>query len=182
MSKEEWEPIRNYEGLYEVSSLGRVRSIERIVYQYNPQLDKKIPVKYPKRYLKFDKDSYGYSRVVLSKGNKQKRFLVHRLVIENFIPNQENKPCVNHINHEKHDNRLVNLEWCTYEENEKAKRIRYQLPFIARSPEGVETEWIIIRECCRNLGLQRHGVEKCLKGLQDHHRGYTFTYIRPLEK
>ena len=44
-----WKPIKNYEGIYEISSIGRVRSIERTIYQYNPQLNKKIPVIYPKR-------------------------------------------------------------------------------------------------------------------------------------
>lgn len=70
------------------------------------------------RILKQDK-STGYGTVVLSFNNEKKRFLVHRLVAFKFIPNEQNKPCVNHINGIKDDNRVENLEWCTYSENEQ---------------------------------------------------------------
>lgn len=179
--KEVWKPIKHYEGIYEVSNLGRVKRLDCEVMQYNPQLDKKIPVKYPVKYLKFE-DARGYSRVTLSKDNVQERFQVHRLVAEAFIPNPENKPCVNHKDFQRKNNRVTNLEWVTHLENEHHKLNQTKPKFIAVSPEGEISEWSIVLECCRQLGFNRSGVERCLKGIQESHRGYTFKYISPLEK
>lgn len=94
---EQWKAIDGYDGLYEVSSLGRVRSL-----------------KYGKvRVLRPGKVGVGYLQVSLSKDNKAKRFYVHRLVANAFIPNNdESKNQVNHIDECKQNNRASNLEWC----------------------------------------------------------------------
>ena len=104
MEEEIWKPIKEFEGYYEVSNMGRVRSLN-----YKRTGKEKI--------LKNIGDYKGYLEIVLTKNGKQKQFKVHRLVAEAFIPNPENKPCIDHINTVKSDNRVENLRWVTYKEN-----------------------------------------------------------------
>ena len=110
--REVWKPVitdkEDYTGLYEVSNLGRVRSLDR--YD-NRGCKRKGQIR------KTKKDKGGYYRIILCKNDKQKDFLVHRLVALAFIPNPENKPHVDHINTVRDDNRAVNLRWCTRKEN-----------------------------------------------------------------
>lgn len=104
MEEEVWKPIKDYEGLYEISNLGRVKS-----FNYRGSGKEKI--------LKNTECRWGYLTVSLTKSGKCKVFKVHRLVAEAFIPNPENKPCVDHINTIRTDNRVKNLRWVTYKEN-----------------------------------------------------------------
>ena len=103
-----WKDIKGYEGLYQISNKGRVKSLGN-----NKTRKEKILSPKPK--------SNGYIEVKLcKKGEKPKPFLVHRLVAEHFLPNPDNLPVVNHkIDDFKHrsDNRVENLEWCTVEYN-----------------------------------------------------------------
>lgn len=96
---EEWKPIKGLH--YEVSSLGNVRNSES--YKSISQLDK---------------NREGYIRVNLFSNGKKKRYFIHRLVAEAFIPNPENKPQVNHKDGNKQNNELSNLEWVTNSENQ----------------------------------------------------------------
>lgn len=107
-----WKDINGYEGLYRVSSDGDVMSLDRVfINSYGKKRFTKGVL------LKNIKHPKGYSYVTLSKEGFCKRFLVHRLVAQAFIDNKENKPEVNHINGDKSDNRLDNLEWVTGSEN-----------------------------------------------------------------
>ena len=100
---EEWRPVVGYEGLYEVSSYGRVRSLDRY--------DERNCFR-EGRILKLYTSRVGYLRVQLSLNSKKKMYLVHRLVAEAFIPNPDNLPEVNHLDEDKTNNRVENLEFC----------------------------------------------------------------------
>ena len=113
MKKEIWKNIENYEGLYQVSNFGKVRSVKRKVKGLNG-----IEQVFKGRIL-IPENIKGYHRVTLSKKNKQTRQLVHRIVAVCFISNIEEKRCVNHIDGNRFNNNVSNLEWCTHSENEK---------------------------------------------------------------
>lgn len=97
---ETWKPVKGYEGIYEVSNLGRVRNIKR---------KNKIVKSYLTR--------TGYRRVQLSKAAITKNHLVHRLVADAFLPKPENKDVINHKDFNRANNSVENLEWLTYQEN-----------------------------------------------------------------
>ena len=115
--KEVWKPIKGYESLYEVSSLGRVRRTENY-FNSKSKLNKQFMVKVKGRILK-NRVSRGYYIVNLCCNSKAKNYRVHRLVAETFLPNPNNYPCINHKNGIKTDNRVGNLEWCSYSYNNK---------------------------------------------------------------
>ena len=113
MQNEIWKEISGYEGYFEVSNLGNFRSKDRVIkYKSNGTR------LYPGKFLKPETIVEGYQRIVLMKEAIKKRYMCHRLVAQEFVPNPDNKPYVNHINGNKADNRAENLEWVTQSENE----------------------------------------------------------------
>lgn len=109
---EVWENVVGYEGLYQVSNLGRIKSLERKITR-----EKNGFWIQPERILKNTVEVNGYEAVSLYKNGKVKRLKVHRIVSQSFLENFNNKPCVNHKNGIKTDNRVQNLEWVTSSEN-----------------------------------------------------------------
>lgn len=110
-----WKDIGEYAGLYQVSSIGRVKALAREITNKNGELQR-----YPEKILKPDVNSRGitpYYRVTLCKNHQTKKYSVHRLVAEAFIDNPENKPFINHIDNNGINNVVCNLEWCTHSEN-----------------------------------------------------------------
>lgn len=97
MAVELWKDIKGYEGKYQISNLGRVRNNKSII---KPQ-----------------KDNIGYMKVILYKNKTRKTKKIHRLVAEAFLDNINNKPEVNHINGNKEDNKVSNLEWINHKNN-----------------------------------------------------------------
>lgn len=109
MNEEIWKDIPGYEGYYQVSNLGRVKSLPR---------GKQWPYRQTHNNIrKIKKTNRGYFSVNLCTNNEAKWFMVHRLVAMAFIPNPNNLPCVNHKDENKTNNRVENLEWCTYKYN-----------------------------------------------------------------
>lgn len=111
---EEWRPVLGYEGAYEVSSMGRVRSVDRLInHNYGGKRKK------PGRVLRLRKNGNGYMRITLYVDGKERSHVVHRLVCEAFIGKRPDGKEVNHINGVRDDNRAENLEWVTKSENKK---------------------------------------------------------------
>lgn len=134
--EEIFKDIEGYEGKYQISNLGNVKAF----YKYE---NKKY--KPHSKILKQKIKKNGYVEIGLSKDNKTKYFTIHRLVAKTFIPNQENKPEVNHIDGNKQNNCVTNLEWVTSRENQKhafklglqkpngKENYKYIKPFVEKS-------------------------------------------------
>lgn len=110
--EEIWKDVPGYEGWYQVSNLGRIKSLSRYV-----DVREGVKIHINERVKPHYINKKGYCQIGLCKDGIRKGFLVHRLVADAFIPNPQNKRTVNHINCDKSDNRIENLEWATYSEN-----------------------------------------------------------------
>ena len=112
MENEIWKPVVGYEGWYEVSSFGNLRSVDRTGVDVFG-----VARRYKGRMISSDSLSYGYPVAILMKNGKRKTVRIHRIVAEAFIPNPDNKPFIDHIDTNKLNNSLSNLRWCTDKEN-----------------------------------------------------------------
>lgn len=174
MKNEIWLPVEGYEGLYEVSNEGRVRSLN-----YNKTGETKI--------LK-PEESKGYLRVKLCKNRKVKRFLVHQLVAQAFVPNIFNLDVVNHINEVKSDNRAENLMWVTQKENcnwgtrnkrvfEKTTNGKLSKTVYQFSKDGeFIREWPSTKEVERVLGYFHTNISSCCLGKRKSANGFVWQY------
>lgn len=159
---EEWKDIKDYEGIYQVSNLGRVKSL-----------------KYGKeKILKLKTRGYGYKAVILCKDNVKKPYYVHRLVAIAFIPNPDNLPCVNHIDEDKNNNHIENLEWCNRKYNTnygtrnkrqsekmKGKYTGNHHPK-SRKVKCITTDEVFttIKEACEKYNVKQPSITACCRG------------------
>ena len=171
--EETWRDAPGYEGLYEVSNLGRVKSLDRIF------IDKKgRHLRFNGKVLKPSKDRHYYIVKLYNHEHEKTICRVHRLVALAFIPNPDNKPEVDHIDTNYLNNRADNLRWVTKKENANnlltiSKRVGKQSP--NRKPVIQYTKdmqfikkWDCIAEAAYALNIQDSNISSCCKGIKNH--------------
>lgn len=179
MEKEIWKPVVGYENRYQVSNLGNIKSLN---YRGTsvPGLLKPVKLK------------LGYLQISTWADGKQYNATIHRLVAEAFIPNPENKPCINHIDGNKLNNRVENLEWCTDSENKvhsyreiKSDKVRYKkhkgnlLNVYQYSSDGeFLKEYSSIKMASESTGVCRAGIYNCITGNYKSSGGYKGSIVK----
>ena len=174
--EEIWKSIEGYYGLYEVSNLGRVRSLKRTVWHPITGWTERA---YKIRKLRTDKN--GYVLINLCKNGNIKTHKIHRLVATAFLENKKNEPTVNHINEIKSDNRSCNLEWCSFLHNNKHGS-RKELYKKMRKKVGQYKNGKLIKiwdsgKSTEKDGFCGHNVCACARGVVRSHKGYQWKYI-----
>ena len=181
--EEIWKAVEGYEGIYEVSNLGRVRSLDRDIYQVG-RWGKVMKVRQPGKVLALQTNG-GYKRVALWRdGGKGKWHFVHRLVASAFIPNPDGKQYVNHKDENRANNVPSNLEWCTMAENnlygghvertQSANIINRQRIEQVDASGNVVATFESITSAARQTGIPVSSVSQCLNGKLRQTHGFTF--------
>lgn len=161
--KEIWKDIKNYEGIYQVSNLGRVKSRKKILKPGGKE----------------------YHTVRLSKNGEQRTFYIHRLVADAFIPNPMGKEQVNHKDEDKYNNNINNLEWVTFKENmnhgtkqdrESKIKTKYHVEQYDLNDNLIK-KWFNLREIILNTNYNKSNIQNCCTGKSKTAYGYKWRYI-----
>lgn len=188
-----WKDIKNYEGLYQVSNLGNVRSLDRIRKQFNH--NGIATIKYKGRILKKQlQKRTGYHTVTLYDNNRKPKIKsVHRLVGETFLDNLDNYPVINHKDGRKLNNNVDNLEWCMISHNvkhayniglTKIKKLYGKENPKARKVEQYDLEnnfiklWYSIVDASNDLKIDSSSISAVCKGKRKTAGGYIWKYER----
>ena len=167
---EKWKAIPNTR--YEVSSEGRVRSLERAIKISDGR------VRHYKGHLLKGRNRHGYFNVQLGRGCEKP---IHRLVAEHFLENPNGYNCINHKDGNKHNNNVENLEWCNYTQNlvhaYDTKLNPRQKEVVQLSLDGeIIRKWKSGMECERELGFDHRKISRCCNGLAKTHQGYRWAF------
>lgn len=161
-----WKDVKEYEGLYQVSNLGRVKSVRKNVIMSTP---------------KNLKD--GYLRVNLKRNGSQKQCLVHRLVATAFIENPNNLPFINHMNEDKCDNRIENLEWCDKSYNVQYGTCIERISKALSKPILCVELGVVFDNAIKATEFLGHArgtathINRCANGKERSSCGYTWRYV-----
>lgn len=172
---EDWKDIKGYEGLYQISNLGRIKSVER-----HDTLGRHVR----ERKLKFQSNKDGYLNVTLRSNNVKKTYLVHRLVAKTFIPNPHGFPEINHKDTIRNNCMASNLEWCDRKYNvnyadAKEKIIKKHQKKVAQIDKYGKIKQIFssIKEASKNIKIPDSNISACCKGKRKTAGGYAWKYI-----
>lgn len=184
---EVWKDVSGFEGEYQVSNFGRIKSVGRTIITSNGK-----QYYLPERILKLRKSDCGYIRVGLWKAQRAFYKSVHRLVAEAFIPNPENKPQVNHKDGNKNNNKVSNLEWSTCSENlkhkfcvlgykswmfnKKGKDCAFSKIILQIKDGEVIAEFYGAAEAQRKTGIDNSSIHKACRHKYKTAGGYQWTY------
>ena len=163
---EEWKDIEDYKGKYHISNLGRVKSLN-----YSNTGKEGI--------INAKDNGKGYLRVRLYKDGKRKWYRINRLVAQAFLPNPSNLPEVNHIDQDKHNNCVDNLEWCTTQYNVEYSKAKAIIGINKIS--GLIVEFSSLREASRQMGISQGHICDCLKGRRKSAKGFYWQYANSEE-
>lgn len=189
---EEWRNIEGYEGLYKISNLGRVKSLN---YRHTG-----------KEKILTPQQRCGYPFVTLFKDCKRKQYNIHRLVAQAFIPNPDNKPCIDHINTDRTDVSLENLRWVTPKENmnnpltikkQRLANIGNKNPMYGKCGKlnhkskpilqfvldgKLVRKWDSATQVERELGFNQRNISSCCRGKRKTAAGFKWGYADDYEK
>ena len=170
-----WKDIKGYEGLYQISNLGQVKSLARPINNFNQCCTKD---KLLKGGIK-----RGYRQVILLKDNKRKYASVHRLVAEAFLPNPHNLPIINHKDENKLNNNVSNLEWCSTKYNVNygnciTKRANSKKKPVQRiDKDGKIYTYLSATDAGKELGINPNFISRCCTGKRKTLYGETWNFI-----